>query len=149
MRAVLKYWLPVMIWLGVIFVGSSDLMSAEHTSRFLVPFLRWLKPGISFETLAMIQFVVRKCAHLTEYAILALLLFRAVFRGTNLKWSMSILCMSVWVACVLVAATDEFHQSFLESRTASVWDVMIDAGGAIFGLLISSFFAKRRARKSN
>jgi VanZ family protein len=106
-----------------------------------------LKPSISFETLAVIQFVVRKCAHLTEYAILALLLFRAVFRGTHLRWSMSILCVSVWVACVFVAAADEFHQSFLESRTASVWDVMIDAGGAIFGLLIGSAFARRRAKK--
>jgi VanZ family protein len=147
MKPFLKYWLPVLIWLGVIFIGSSDLMSAEHTSRFLIPFLRWLKPGISFETLSMIQFAVRKCAHLTEYAILAFLFFRAVFRGTNLKFSMSILCVNVWLVCVLVAATDEFHQSFVESRTASPWDVMIDSAGAILGLVISSFFAKRHARR--
>jgi VanZ family protein len=147
MKDFLKYWLPVLIWLGVIFVGSSDLMSAEHTSRFLIPFLRWLKPSISVETLAMIQFVVRKCAHLSEYAILALLLFRAVFRGTNLKLSLSILCVNVWLVCVLVAAMDEFHQSFVESRGASVWDVMIDAAGAIFGLLISTGFVGRRSKK--
>ena len=72
------------------------------------------------ETLAVIQFVVRKCAHLTEYAVLGLLFFRALFRGTNLKWSMSILCVDVWAACVLVATADEFHQSFVESRGASV-----------------------------
>ena len=147
MPSFLKYWLPVLIWLGVIFIGSSDLMSAEHTSRFLIPFLRWLKPNISPETLAVIHFVVRKCAHLTEYAVLALLLFRAVFRGTHLKWSMSILCVSVWIVCVLVAAADEFHQSFVESRGASVWDVMIDAGGAIFGLVISAGFAGGRSKK--
>ncbi len=147
MRVFLKYWLPLLIWLGVIFIGSSDLMSAAHTSRFLVPFLLWLKPDISPETLALIQFVVRKCAHLTEYAILALLLFRAAFCGTNRKWSMSILCVSVWIACVLVATVDEFHQSFVESRGASVWDVMIDTGGTIFGLLISSGFARRRSKK--
>jgi VanZ family protein len=143
----LKYWLPVLIWLGAIFIGSSDLMSAEHTSRFLVPFLRWLKPEISLETLAAIQFVVRKCAHLTEYAILALLFFRAVFRGTHLKRSMSILCVSVWIACVLVAAADEFHQSFVESRGASAWDVMIDSAGAIFGLFIGLRFARRDNRQ--
>src|SRR4030081_3030419 len=112
MKGFIKYWLPVFVWLGVIFIGSSDLMSAEHTSRFIVPFLRWLKPEISPETVALIQFVVRKCAHLSEYAILALFLFRAVYRGTNLKWSMSILCVHVWIACGLVAAADEFHQSF-------------------------------------
>jgi VanZ family protein len=147
MRSLLKYWLPILIWLGVIFLGSSDLMSAEHTSRFIVPFLRWLKPEISPETVALIQFGVRKCAHLSEYAILALLLFRAVHRGTNLKWPMSILCINVWIACVLVASADEFHQSFVESRSASPWDVMIDSAGAIFGLLISAGFAERRSKK--
>jgi hypothetical protein len=72
-----KYWLPLLLWLGVIFLGSTDLMSAEHTSRFIVPFLRWLKPDISPETFASIHFIVRKCAHVGEYAVLALLLLRA------------------------------------------------------------------------
>jgi VanZ family protein len=102
----------------VIFLGSTDLMPAEHTSRFIVPFLRWLKPEISPKTLALIQFVVRKCARLSEYAILALLLFRAVICGTTLKWSK--------LACVFVATTDEFHQSFVELRSASVRDVVVD-----------------------
>lgn len=144
MKSFLKYWLPVLIWLGVIFIGSSDLMSAEHTSRFLLPFLRWLRPDISPETLALIQFVMRKGAHVTEYAVLAFLFFRAVFRGANLKWSMSILCVNVWLVCVLVAALDEFHQSFVESRGASPWDVMIDSAGAILGLAISAAWARRR-----
>jgi VanZ family protein len=147
LRGIFSYWLPVIAWLGVIFIGSSDLMSAEHTSRIIVPFLRWLKPDISLETLALIQFVIRKCAHLSEYAILALLLFRAVYCGTNLKWSMSILCINVWIVCVLTAAADEFHQSFVESRTASPWDVMIDSAGAIFGVLICAAFAGRSAKK--
>jgi VanZ family protein len=146
MKSLLKYWLPVLIWLGVIFIGSSDLMSAEHTSRFLIPLLRWLRPDISPETLALIQFVMRKGAHVAEYAILALLLFRAVFRGANLKWSMSILCVNVWVVCVLVGALDEFHQSFVESRGASPWDVIIDGAGAILGLLIGNGLWRRKNR---
>ncbi len=140
----LKYWLPVLIWLGVIFIGSSDLMSAEHTSRIIVPFLRWLKPDIAPETIALIQFSVRKAAHLAEYAVLAMLLWRAVVHGANLKTKMSILYVFVWITCVVVAAADEFHQSFVESRTASPWDVMIDSAGAIFGLVICSGLAKRR-----
>ena len=47
MKFFLKYWLPLLIWLGVIFVGSTNVMSAEHTSRYIVPFLLWLKPGMS------------------------------------------------------------------------------------------------------
>jgi VanZ family protein len=131
----------------VIFIASGDLMSAEHTSRFLGPLLRWLKPDISVETLAQIQFCVRKAAHLTEYAILAFLFLRALFRGTNLKWPTSILFMIAWIGCVLVAASDEFHQSFVASRGASPWDVMIDSAGAIFGLLICSRWTRRTTAK--
>ena len=109
-KRLLRNWLPVFIWLAVIFLGSTDLMSAEHTSRFIVPFLRWLNPDISQETLGSIHSIVRKCAHLGEYAVLALLLLRAAILMTNLKRSLAILYVSVWVACLFVATTDEFHQ---------------------------------------
>jgi VanZ family protein len=140
-----KYWLPLLLWLGVIFLGSTDLMSAEHTSRFVVPFLRWLKPEISPETLASIHFIVRKCAHLGEYAVLALLLLRAAIFMTNLKRSLAILYVSVWVACLVVATTDEFHQTFVASRGALATDIMIDSGGAIVGLLIGAIFGMTRS----
>src|SRR5207247_383131 len=85
MRVFLKYWLPLLIWLGVIFVDSTDLMSAEHTSRFIVPILLWLKPDMAPETIRSILFVIRKCAHVSEYAILALLLWRARRSASTLK----------------------------------------------------------------
>ena len=47
MKSFLKYWLPLLTWLVVIFVGSTSIMSAEHTSRYVVPLLLWLKPGLS------------------------------------------------------------------------------------------------------
>jgi VanZ family protein len=146
MRHFLKNWLPVVVWLGVIFFGSTDLMSAEHTSRFIVPFLRWLKPDISPESLASIHFIVRKGMHLSEYAVLTLLLLRAAVCMTNLKRSTPILCLSIWVACVFVAATDEFHQTFVRSRDTSVRDIMTDSAGVILGLLIRAIFGMGRAR---
>jgi VanZ family protein len=142
-----KYWLPLLLWLGVIFLGSTDLMSAEHTSRFIVPFLRWLKPDISPETLASIHFIVRKCAHVGEYAVLALLLLRAAIFMTNLKRSLAVLHVSVWVACLFVAAADEFHQTFVASRGALIGDIMIDSGGAILGLLIGAAFVMSRSTR--
>ena len=142
-----KYWLPPLLWLGVIFLGSTDLMSAEHTSRFIGPFLRWLKPDISPETLASIHFIVRKCAHLGEYAVLALLLLRAAIFMTYLKRSLAMLYVSVWGACLFVATTDEFHQTFVASRGASATDIMIDSGGAILGLLIGAIFGMTRSIK--
>ena len=151
----LKYWLPVLLWLGFIFIGSTDLMSAEHTSRFLIPFLLWLKPDMSPEALAQVHFVLRKLGHVTEYAILAILFWRALRGETNPQIrailrlrSGQTLFLSVWILCAIFAATDEYHQSFVASRTAAIGDVLIDSAGAIFGLLISAGFAKRRASKA-
>jgi VanZ family protein len=136
----LKNWLPVIVWVGVIFLGSTDLMSAEHTSRFIGPFLRWLKLDISAEALVPIHFIVRKCTHVGEYAILALLLLRAATLMTNSKRSIPILYLSVLGVCLFVAVTDEFHQTFVASRGAGATDVMIDSAGAILGLLIGAVF---------
>ena len=144
-RRFLKNWLPVIVWVGVIFLGSTDLMSAEHTSRFIVPFLRWLKPDISAETLASIHFIVRKCTHVGEYAILALLLLRAATLMPNSKRSIPILYVSIWGVCLFVAVTDEFHQTFVASRDAAATDVMIDSAGAIVGLLIGALFGMTRS----
>jgi len=140
----LKHWLPVLIWLGVIFLGSTDMLSAEHTSRFLVPFLRWIDPQISFATLNAIQLGIRKLGHLTEYAILAMLLWRALRSGTRWQMRMSILFLVAALASAIFAASDEFHQSFVPSRTASPTDVMIDICGALVGLLACSIFAARK-----
>ena len=140
LKCLLKNWLPVFVWLGLIFLGSTDLMSAAHTSRFIVPFLRWLKPDISPEALASIHFVVRKCAHMGEYAVLALLLLRTASLMTNLRRSLAMVYVSVWAGCLFVATTDEFHQTFVASRGALATDIMIDGGGAILGLLIGAIF---------
>jgi VanZ family protein len=143
-RSLLKYWLPVVIWLAVMFAESTELLSAEQTSRFLVPFLQWLKPDISTETLAQIHFFVRKLGHVGEYAILAILLWRALRGGTSLQGKMAFLFASVWLVCGIFAAGDEFHQSFVPSRTATWRDVIIDLGGAFIGLAICWLFATRK-----
>jgi VanZ family protein len=74
-------------------------------------------------------------------------LFRAAICMTNLKWSMSMLCVTIWSICLFVAATDEFHQRFVRSRGPSMRDIMIDSGGAIFGLLIGAVSARKRSTK--
>jgi VanZ family protein len=134
-RRFLKYWLPVLVWLIFIFIGSTDLLSAEHTSRFIGPFLRWFSPDVSDATIASVQLVVRKCGHLTEYAILAALLFRAMR-----------LFAPAFIVAAIYAALDEFHQSFVASRTASPWDVAIDCVGALVGLALWGLFHNRKSQ---
>jgi VanZ family protein len=82
---------------------------------------------------------------LGEYAVLALLLLRAAIFMTNFKRSLAILYVSVWVACLVVATMDEFHQTFVASRGALATDIMIDSGGAILGLLIGAIFGMTRS----
>jgi VanZ family protein len=132
-RSLVKYWIPVIAWMLLIFVASGDLMSAEHTSRFLIPFLRWIAPDMSPATLAAIQLLVRKCAHLTEYAILAGLLHRAFRQDQDRFWRAAALA---FIVAAIYASLDEFHQSFISSRTGSPWDVIIDCAGAMIGLTI-------------
>jgi VanZ family protein len=131
----------------LIFGGSTDVLSAQHTSRFLEPFLRWLNPDISHATIETIQLVIRKLAHTTEYAILAALLWRAFRGGTNLRLQMSRLFLIVWLICALFAASDEVHQLFVPSRMAAFGDVLIDMVGAFVGLVICWRFARRATAK--
>ena len=148
MKTLLKYWLPLVIWVGVIFVGSTDLMSAQHTSRFIVPFLRWLNPDISWAAINTIHTVIRKLGHFSEYTILALLLWRALYSGATLRTKTPILFGAVFLACAVFAVGDEFHQSFVESRTPSDRDVLLDSAGAFLGALIAVAFSQR-AKQSN
>jgi VanZ family protein len=148
MRTFFKYWLPVFIWLGVIFAGSTQIFSAEQTSRYLVPFLRWLDPQISPSAIAAIHLALRNLGHLTEYAILAALFWRALRCATHLRAKMLTLFVVVWITCIIFAVSDEFHQSFIASRTASLSDVMIDICGASIGLAICRMLGMPANRKS-
>lgn len=147
MPGFIKYWFPVLLWLALIFVGSTDLMSAEHTSRIIGPFLRWFNPEVSAETIARVQFFVRKIGHLSEYAVLAILIWRAFRRGSSWHMKLSILFVRALFGCGILAATDEFHQSFVPSRTSSAVDVMIDICGALLGLTICIAVASRKVVK--
>ncbi len=130
--------------MSLIFIGSSDVLSAAHTSRFVVPFLRWLLGGsFTLEKAAYVHFLIRKGGHLTEYAVLAVLLWRAL--GSLAAFSKqpedrpvqqrNRFLLAIALAAIY-AASDEFHQSFIPTRTASPVDVMIDTVGAMLGLLL-------------
>lgn len=143
-----RYWLPVFLWMLVIFLMSTDIGSGGHTSRILGPLVRWLMPGAPASTLDQIHFLVRKGGHLTEYAILGLLIWRALVRPRWRKlggwhWKPALLAVGISAA---YAAGDEFHQSFVPSRGASVRDVMIDSCGAAMGMLVLWVFVSRRRR---
>jgi VanZ family protein len=128
----------------LIFIGSSNVLSAEHTSRFLTPLLRWLDPTISASAIATIHFTVRKLGHLTEYAVLAALLWRALRVSLIGKGDAAVAAICFGIAA-LFAASDEFHQSFVTTRTASPHDVLIDCVGAAFAIALCWIAARSHA----
>jgi VanZ family protein len=141
-RRFAHYWMPVIAWMGLIFVASTDLMSGQQTSRFIGPFLRWLVADISPEAVAAVQLFVRKAAHVTEYAILAVLVFRALAGGRGRTG------LQPWIVLGIAAsyaALDEWHQSHVASRTGTPRDVAIEVCGALGGVLIYCWFTRRRS----
>jgi VanZ family protein len=132
----LATWLPPIVWMAVVLAMSSAEFSAENTGGFLRPLLTWLMPWLRAEHLGVIHGVVRKAAHLTEYAILGALWFRAVMRsGVARRGAAAWLALGISVVCAVV---DEAHQSMVPSRTSSVGDVLVDSAGALLAIVPSA-----------
>jgi VanZ family protein len=135
---------PLVAWAAFVLFASTANFSASNTSRIIRPLLLWLFPDITEPTLLRVHFFVRKCAHFTEYAVLALLTARA-FRTSGL----AALRRSWWLASfalvAVVALTDEYHQSFLPSRTGTIYDSLLDmTGGATALAVLALLLAARR-----
>ena len=127
-------WAAVAVCTVVILGLGSAEFGASQTSRFLYPFLRWLVPDLTFATYLQIQFWIRKTAHVTEYALLGWLAFRAVSLSLALESTLARVATLALALALAVSVTDEFHQSFLPERTSSPWDVAIDLSGALLAI---------------
>ena len=146
LRLFIRYWLPVLLWMVLIFSASSDNQSYEHSSRLVEPLLRWLFPHLSEDRIHLLHELLRKCAHLTEYAALALLLRRAVHHTAKNPapgWNRREIRLTLLIV-MLYAATDEFHQQFVPTRTSLVSDVFIDTAGGAAGLFLLWLFGRWR-----
>ena len=131
---ILRYG-PLLLWMGLISWASTEQFSSDNTVQVFRPWLLWLFPRMSPDDVEWAHTVIRKSAHVTEYAIFALLAARALIGSS--RWFLSrhwyLACCGLLLA---MAASDEFHQSFIPRRTASVYDVMIDVCGGVAALTI-------------
>ena len=147
-RSFLSRYLPLIAWLAFISYASSASFSAGNTSRIIGPLVLWLFPNTSPETLLTIHFITRKLAHLTEYAILGLLAARA-FRTSPRPAIRDRWFLISATLVVAYALLDEYHQSFVPSRTGTVYDSFIDMAGGITALLVVSGRQNRSRRVAN
>lgn len=154
-----RYWLPVLLWLGVIAFESFRLSSAV-TGSWLWRILHFLHIRISAHQFSELHHLLRKAGHLTGYGLLGLLLFRSWFHtlfdteagGSALERGQRVVrngfalrrrCAALALGMTLLTAIlDEWHQSFDVSRTGTPWDVVLDFAGAVCFLAIALYGLK-------
>jgi VanZ family protein len=127
--------------------ASSDNFSATNTSRIIGPLVLWLFPHTSAETLEVIHLVIRKIAHFSEYGVLAVLAARA-FLGSPHSFLSQWWFLVSWILVASYALIDEYHQSFVPSRSPSIYDSLIDVIGGS-AVLLFLWARARRKRSSN
>jgi VanZ family protein len=146
LRTFLRYWLPVVLWAGLIALLSTSEFNSNLTLRVLRAVVSLFVPDVSAATLLQLNAVVRKLAHVTEYFILGLLVWRALRRGATetwrARWTLGTLAVGM-----LWAAADETHQLFARGRRGSLGDVGFDTLGLLLALLLL-YVWRRRARSS-
>jgi VanZ family protein len=150
---VLKAWIAAILWLIVIAIESSTYLSSHNTSRILYPLLHFLF-GLNHARFEHWHVYIRKGGHVFGYGLLSILLFRA-WRETlpalgNPKWTVRWATIAV-LGTALVASLDEWHQSYLPSRTGTPWDVLLDtcAGiGAQMLLFLGYVWSKKGSQRS-
>ena len=143
-----RFWRygPLVLWIFLISFASTSEFSAGNTSAILRPLLLWLFPNISESRLAAIHFLTRKAGHFTEYAVLALLARRAFITSSHVFLQRYWFQLGLLLA-VIYGLLDEFHQSFVPSRTASIYDSAIDIVGGLTVLLIFKFYGKNHRER--
>lgn len=120
-------WLYVILWCGIIFLFSSI-------------------PNLRIEELGFWDFILRKIFHITEYAVLSILLVNALFVSVGFKKS-NIYLLS-FVLGVLYAISDEIHQYFVPGRFFSIVDILIDSIGVTVGIVLWDRFLRFKFYKN-
>jgi VanZ family protein len=151
MKKFCVYLLPVLLWMSIIFAMSTDRGSAEHTRTLIEKLLRsWFPTQVADWPIALFERIdwdVRKTAHVTEYGLLGILLYRAIGYGRAPFYS-----PQIWGTLLLgitYAASDEYHQSFFPSRGAAAADVFFDTFGVLTGIVLCLWHRLTRSKHSH
>jgi VanZ family protein len=139
-RELLKVWIAAGLWIVLIAIESTSYLSSANTGRVLYPILHFLF-GIYPDRFAILHNYIRKSGHFVGYFTLSLLLFRA--------WKATLPSSSLWALrwagvaffmSTFVASMDEWHQTFIPSRTGRVSDVILDSTAALIAQIVIFLF---------
>jgi VanZ family protein len=147
-------WVPAALSVLMIVFESTATMSAKNTSEWLFPYWVRIFGPISAVQWDEVHHLIRKTGHFVGYGLVSVAFFyswRQTLRRMAVQhWTLWRRASVLAVACtLLIAILDEYHQSFLPSRTSSPIDVCIDLSGAIAAqlllLLTIQLFTRRQA----
>jgi VanZ family protein len=144
-------WIPVLVCIVVIASESTVYFGADHTTGPLQKFFEFLfQRHFTQPEWWRMHLIIRKGGHFTGYGILSIAWFRAFWMSwplssdpTHHRIQMHSLAM---LGTLLVAGSDEFHQTFLPNRSGSIWDVMLDCSGALVMQLLVWLWMRWRFR---
>jgi VanZ family protein len=145
---IIKYWLPVAMMLAVMYYFSTDTFSSDNTRGVVENIFLWFFPHAREHTMEVLNYLTRKSAHFTEYAILGALLFWAFRADSPLRWRFRWAVYS-FASAVSWALLDELHQTFTRGRTGSIWDSLLDSSGGLFAVSLIALYSARPTRRSS
>jgi VanZ family protein len=139
----LRAWWPAIVWVMIIAFESTDVFSSEHTGSMLYSLLTRLFGNIDFYKFLVFHHYLRKTGHVVGYGMLSLLLLRG-WRATfgYVRPLLLRAALLAWLGTAFVAALDEWHQSYIPSRTGTVWDVLLDSVAGVAFLVIAYFWLR-------
>ena len=141
-RQVIVAWIAVIACIGLVLWAGSETFAADSTSRFLRPLLLFFFPDWTTVEIWRAQAWIRKAAHAVEYAVLALLAFRALWLSFDTL--LSRIAAGALLLALVVATVDETRQGFLTLRTGAPSDVLLDCLGAALAVGIAMLYLQGR-----
>ena len=143
-----RAWWPAAVWIGLIAFESTDFFSSRNTSSALYTILTRLFGQVDLYKFLVFHHFLRKAGHVVGYGMLSLLLLRG-WRATLGRVPALLLLRAALLSClgtVFVAAMDEWHQSYIPSRTGTVRDVALDTVAGVAFLVVAYFWLRRSER---
>ncbi|MEZ4704235.1 MAG: VanZ family protein [Bdellovibrionota bacterium] len=127
-----RYSLPLILWMLILWVASGAGFSASHTSSWVEMVWGWFGGSLESDGLQNLNLVLRKCGHVTAYAILSGMFLVSAGKSWNVKknWRLPLGILAI-VFSFVYASIDEWHQSWVMERTSSIADVALDTFGAV------------------
>lgn len=145
-KQILKTWTAAILWLVVIAIESTAYLSSHNTSRILYPIFHFLF-GMDWVRFEYWHFYMRKGGHVVGYGILSFLLFRAwratLPSATHANWMLAWSAAGV-LGTAIVASLDEWHQSFIPSRTGRWQDAVLDTCAGIATQFLIFFWSWKK-----